>query len=150
MRRVLAVHTLWPAPERHGSVTLAFDQRHRRRVVMTDDAGAEFLLDLPSAAHLRDGDGLELEGGGFLQVIAAAEPVAEVTCGGAAALARVAWHVGNRHVPVQILDGGTLLVPDDHVLIAMLEGLGAGVTRVTRPFQPETGAYDRGGHHHHH
>jgi urease accessory protein len=146
MRRAIAVHTHWPAAERCGSVTLPFDQRHRRRVAMTADDGTEFLLDLPSAAHLRDGDGLELEGGGFLQVIAAAEPVAEVACDGPAALARVAWHVGNRHMPVQVLDGGTLLVPDDHVLAHMLEGLGATVRRLTRPFQPETGAYERHGH----
>lgn len=149
MRRAHAVHTDWPAEAEVSTVTLTFDARHRRRIVMTDDQGESFLLDLPNAVQLKDGDGLELEAGGFVRVCAALEPVAEVTCSSPAELARVAWHVGNRHTPVQVLDSGKLLVSDDHVLVEMLEGLGATVRRTEAPFQPEGGAYARGHSHGH-
>lgn len=158
MRRAIARHAHWPADQRRASVTLAFDQRHRRRVMMEDDDGRPFLLDLTRAAHLADGDGLELDCGGFIAVIAAPEPVADLTAADPVALARLAWHVGNRHVPVQVLAQGALRVPDDPVLLDMASGLGARVTRKMAPFQPEPGAYDRDGadgghhdpHHHHH
>lgn len=137
---------LWPADQAVATVTLSFHDRHRRRIRMIDDAGGEFLLDLPQATHLNDGDGLALEGGGFLLVKAAEEAVADVGCGSPEALARIAWHVGNRHMPVQVLEGGILRVPDDHVLVAMLQGLGAQVVRRRAPFAPEAGAYH--GHDH--
>jgi urease accessory protein len=133
-------------------VTLAFDERHRRRLRMTDDAGEPFLLDLAKAVVLADGDGLALDGNGYIRVRAAAEPVADVAAATAAETARLAWHIGNRHTPVQVLADGTLRIRDDHVLVAMLEGLGATVTRHVASFTPEPGAYaasgDGNGHDH--
>ena len=125
-----------------GSVTLSAHQRHRRRILMTDDGGQDFLLDLGSAAQLRDGDGLALEGGGIIRVVAALEDVADITAATPEQAARLAWHVGNRHAPVQILPGGGLRVEAEPVLLAMVRGLGAEVTERRAPFQPEPGAYD--------
>lgn len=138
-------------PERQvGTVTLPYTDRHRRRIVLSDDAGADFLLDLPEAVPIADGDGLELENGGVIHVIAAPEDVADVTCRSPTHLARVAWHLGNRHLAVQILADGRLRIVWDHVIAAMLEGLGATVERRHAAFQPETGAYAGGGHGHAH
>jgi len=128
------------------TVTLALDDRHRRRICLTDDAGEAFLLDLAEAALMGDGDGLKLEGGGFIRVVAADESVADVHGSSPAHTARLAWHIGNRHAPVEVLADGGLRIRDDHVLIAMLEGLGARVVRRRAPFSPEPGAYARNGH----
>jgi urease accessory protein len=142
MRRATTVHPAgsWPAEQSVGSITLAYDDRHRRRLLMQDDAGAAFMLDLPSATLLADGDGLALEDGTFIRVIAAEEEVAELHCPCPEELARIAWHIGNRHMAVQIIPGG-LRLPWDHVLVEMLEGLGAKVERRRAPFHPEGGAY---------
>jgi urease accessory protein len=142
MRRAFAVRPSgqWPAPQQVGRITLAFDDRHRRRLLMTDDGGEAFMLDLPHAVLLADGDGLELEGGGFIQVVAAEEDMAELHCATPEELARIAWHIGNRHMAVQIIPGG-LRLPWDHVLVEMLEGLGAKVEKCRAPFHPEGGAY---------
>ena len=152
MRRVTTVLSAgnWPADAAVGEVTLAFDQRHRRRIRMTDDAGEPFLLDLAKAVVLADGDGLALDGDGFIRVRAAAEPVADVRAETAAETARLAWHIGNRHTTMQVLADGTLRIHDDHVLVAMLEGLGAFVTRRLAPFTPEPGAYAGAGDGHGH
>jgi len=107
---------------------------------LDDDAGAPFLLDLPEATALADGDGLALDGGGFIRVRAAPEAVLEVRGRDAAHTARLAWHIGNRHVPLQVLADGALRIRDDHVLAAMLEGLGAALERKSAPFAPEPGA----------
>lgn len=128
-----------------GSVTLTAHDRHRRRIRMEDDGGAEFLLDLPNAAYLRDGDGLMLGDGDIIAVRAAVEAVADLHAPTPEQGSRLAWHVGNRHVPVQVLAGGGLRIQDDGVLIAMAEGLGAHVLRHRAPFQPEPGAYDQHG-----
>lgn len=148
----------WPIERRVGSVTLPFADRHRRRIAMTDDGGAPFLLDLPQATLLADGDGLELADGGWIEIKAAAEAVAEIGAADAEALVRIAWHIGNRHAPLQVLPGAGLRILDDHVLVAMVEGLGGRVERKIAPFQAEGGAYDqqggatatRHGHEHHH
>jgi urease accessory protein len=147
VRRATAVASSgnWPADAVVGEVTLAFDQRHRRRIRMTDDAGEPFLLDLAKAVVLADGDGLAVDGDGYIRVRAAAEPVADVGAATAAETARLAWHIGNRHTPVQVLGDGTLRIRDDHVLVAMLEGLGATVTRRLASFTPEPGAYAAAG-----
>lgn len=152
MRRATAVLSAgnWPADAAVGEVTLAFDQRHRRRFRMTDDTGKPFLLDLARTVILADGDGLALDGNGVIRVRAAAEPVADVRAETAAETARLAWHIGNRHTPVQVLDDGTLRIRDDHVLVAMLEGLGAFVSLRQAPFSPEPGAYAGDGHGHDH
>jgi urease accessory protein len=148
MRHAISVHPAgsWPEAAAGGSITLAYCDRHRRRVRMLDDAGGEFLLDLANPVLLAEGDGLELAEGGWIRVRAAEEDVAEVSCLSPEALARIAWHIGNRHMPVQILPGGVLRLPDDHVLVAMIVGQGVQVERRHAPFHPEAGAYDSSGH----
>lgn len=141
----VALHEHWPAARRRGTVTLDWDHRHRRRLQLTCDDGAQVLLDLSEAVALRDGDGLVLDDGGVIEVRAAAEPVCDVYAG-ATSLTRLAWHLGNRHLPVEIR-GDCLRIRDDHVIAAMLEGLGARIERLRAPFSPEGGAY--AGHHDH-
>lgn len=136
------------APAPCDSVALDWDGRHRRRLAMETAGGLSFLLDLPRAAALRAGDRLVLEDGRAIAVEAKAEPLAAVTADGAAALVRIAWHLGNRHLPTQ-LDGETLLVRRDHVIEAMVAGLGGRVVHVERPFDPEGGAYGHGHAHAH-
>lgn len=156
MRRVTEVLPAgsWLAKRQTATVTLPCTERHRRRIVMRDDAGAEFLLDLREAVHLADGDGLALEDGGVVRVTAAEEFVAEARCTDPLHLARVAWHLGNRHQPVQMLADGGIRFPHDHVIEAMVAGLGAEVSHCRAPFQPERGAYagggESGGHSHSH
>jgi urease accessory protein len=87
-----------------------------------------------------DGDGLALDDGGFIAVKAAPEPVVEIRYKDAEIAARIAWHIGNRHTPLQVLAEGRLRIRDDHVLVAMVEGLGAEVARLSAPFEPEGGA----------
>lgn len=140
----------WPRAAEAATVTLAFDDRHKRRFRLRDDSGEVFLLDLPSAVLLGDGDGLALEDGRYVRVVAAPEPVADLPCATKTEAARLAWHIGNRHVPLQVLEDGGLRIRDDHVLVAMLEGLGATVRRHTAPFAPEGGAYAEAGHAHAH
>lgn len=131
------------------TVTLDYDARWRRRAMLRDDAGGAFLLDLPEAADLRDGDLLALDDGGVLAVAAAPEPLAAVAAPTPTQLARLAWHLGNRHLPVAV-EPHRLLIRRDHVVEAMLAGLGAAVTHVEAPFTPEGGAYGRGRTHAHH
>lgn len=121
-------------------VTLDFDHRHRRRLALAGDGGLAFLLELPQARALHDGDGLLLDDGRTVAVRAAPEAVADIACDAPAALVRIAWHLGNRHLPVQVLADG-LRIRDDHVIVAMVEGLGARITRRRAPFDPEAGAY---------
>lgn len=140
----------WNAAGQVDQVTLAFDDRHRRRIRLETDAGAAMLLDLPRAVALADGDGLELgDGGGWVRVAAAPEPVMEVRASSRHHLLRLAWHIGNRHLPAQISESAILLRPD-HVIADMLRGLGATVTETVLPFQPEGGAYAGHGHSHEH
>jgi urease accessory protein len=130
---------------------LDFDQRHRRRVTMSGEGGLPFLLDLAETARLRHGDALVLEDGRRIAVVAAAEPLAEIRCSDIHHLVRVAWHLGNRHLPTMI-DGERLLIRRDHVIEDMARGLGASVAHVEAPFEPEGGAYAGSGHgnHDHH
>ena len=130
----------WGAARPIDRVTLASDDRHRRRLVMTGEAGTRFLLDLPQAARLRDGDGLVLDDGSIVRVVGKPEPLVEIEAPDAAARLRIAWHIGNRHVPAE-LDGTRILIRDDHVIVAMVEGLGGHVRHVRAPFTPEGGAY---------
>jgi urease accessory protein len=121
-------------------VVLAADDRHRRRLVMTGEAGTRFLLDLPHAAMLRDGDGLVLDDGSIVRVVGKPEPLVEIASASEPDGLRIAWHLGNRHVEVQVM-GDKLRIRRDHVLEAMLRGLGATLTPVEAPFDPEQGAY---------
>jgi urease accessory protein len=126
------------------TVVLDFDDRHRRRMVMTGTRGLEFLLDLENAVALRGGDALVLEDGRLVEVVAAAEPLAEIRCNDPQHLVRVAWHLGNRHLPTQITARG-LRIRRDHVIEAMVKGLGARIIEIEAPFDPEGGAYAGGG-----
>ena len=137
----------WPQEESVGSVTLAFDDRHRRRIRFATDQGEPVLLNLMKPQPLAAGDGLAFEDAGWLEVRAAAEDVLEVAARDPGHLARLAWHLGNRHLPTEILAEGRLRIRYDHVIEEMLNHLGAEVTRARAPFQPEGGAY--AGHHRH-
>lgn len=121
-------------------VALDYDDRHRRRVAMTATKGTAFLLDLPGNVSLHGGDALVLEDGRLIEVIAAPEPLLEIRCADARHLARLAWHLGNRHLPAQMLDK-TVRIRRDHVIADMAIGLGACVIEVEAPFDPEGGAY---------
>jgi urease accessory protein len=125
------------------SVVLDFDERHRRRVAMTGVRGLGFLLDLAEAVALRAGDGLRLEDGRVVEVVAAPEPLAEIRAADAAALTRIAWHFGNRHLPTELLRK-SLRIRRDPVIEEMARGLGAQVVAIEAPFNPEGGAYVRG------
>jgi urease accessory protein len=127
-------------------VTLDAQDRHRRRVVLTGERGTRFLLDLPQAMALHDGDGLLLDDGGIVRVAGRPEPLTEIAAANPRELARLAWHVGNRHLDVQIV-GERLRIRRDHVIEEMLRGLGARLAPVEAPFDPEHGAY---GHRHSH
>jgi urease accessory protein len=131
------------------TVELDFEARHRRRIALRGLRGLEFLLDLPDAIRLRNGDGLVLEDGRIVLVKAMREPLAEITAAGPTELARLAWHLGNRHLPVQALDG-RLRIRHDHVIEDMVRGLGATVAEITAAFEPEGGAYDAHRHEHEH
>jgi urease accessory protein len=139
----------WPEDQLRDTVTVDFDDRFRRRRLYTGEGGLAFLLDLPEAQVLKDGDGLALATGGFVRVRAAAETLVEVTAATPQHLLRLAWHLGNRHLPAEIADG-RILIRDDHVIVAMLQGLGATVRHVEAPFNPEGGAYGEHGHAHGH
>jgi len=131
------------------TVLLGYDDRYRRRMAMTGTGGLSFVLDMASASVLADGDALVLSDGRLVAVKAAAEPLLEITCADPVHLARIAWHLGNRHLPTQI-DGTRILIREDHVIADMVRGLGADVKHVDAPFTPEGGAYAGGGHHHLH
>ncbi|MGE0259019.1 MAG: urease accessory protein UreE [Alphaproteobacteria bacterium] len=147
MRRAIAVHTRghWPDEAAIDTVTLTFLDRHRRRIRLVADSGTPFLLDLARAQRMNDGDGLELDNGTYIRVRAAAEPVIEIAAG-PAELLRIAWHLGNRHLPLQALDD-RLRIRADHVIAALIEGLGGRVTWRDVPFDPEIGAYAAGHSH---
>ena len=130
----------WRQEEARGTVTLAYDDRHRRRLALATDEGEPFLLDLPEARILEEGDGIALSDGTWLRVKAAREKLLAVTAADPRLLLRLAWHIGNRHLAAAI-DERRILIREDHVIAAMLEGLGAKVERVEAPFTPEGGAY---------
>jgi urease accessory protein len=131
----------WLSTLESGTVTLVYADRCRRRVRLLDDAGAPFLLDLARPARLADGDGLVLADGTVIRVVAKPEPLIEATATDSKHMARLAWHVGNRHVAAQIVDERCLRIAHDAVLEQMLRGLGAETRTVTAPFHPEGGAY---------
>ena len=125
-------------------------ERHRRRIVLTGEGGTSFLLDLPHATMLRDGDGLVLEDGSIVRVAGKREPLVEITAENSSDLARLAWHIGNRHTDVQIV-GDRLRIRRDHVVEELLRRLGAQLSLIEAPFDPERGAYSeqhRHGHYH--
>ncbi|MBT9385579.1 urease accessory protein UreE [Pseudooceanicola sp. CBS1P-1] len=126
-------------------VTLDYEQRFVRRKGLTTDAGEKILVDLVQTISLDEGDALQLEDGRLVGILAAAEPLYHVT---GPELARLAWHVGNRHTPCQIATDH-LLIREDRVIGEMLVHLGAHLHRVSAPFLPEGGAYGHGRTHAH-
>jgi urease accessory protein len=131
------------------SVVLRYDDRHRRRLAMQGTKGLAFVLDLTKAESLRGGDALVLEDGRLVEVVAAPEPLLEIRCTDPLHLARLAWHLGNRHVPAQLLTK-SLRVRRDHVIAVLAVQLGARVIEIEAPFDPEGGAYAPAPHHHQH
>jgi urease accessory protein len=129
----------WAQPA-SDTVVLDFDDRHRRRMAMTGTRGLAFLLDLEAAVALRGGDALVLEDGRLVEVVAAPEPLLEIRGSDPFHLVRLAWHLGNRHLPTQIM-GKALRIRRDHVIEEMVKGLGARVMEIEAPFDPEGGAY---------
>ena len=139
----------WPKENASGTLTLDFDARHRRRIRLTADEGEDILLDLPKAIAMGDGDGLQLEDGRWLMVQAAMEHIVEIRHKDPNQLVRLAWHLGNRHLPTEIRNQ-VLRIRPDHVIENMLRGFGADLVKVQAPFQPEGGAYSGDNHHHKH
>ena len=142
----------WDEASAADAVVLDFDGRHRRRLMMAGETGLAFLLDLPKATALRDGDGLVLHDGAVVRVKAAPERLIEIAAPDLAALVRIAWHLGNRHLPTQLMDE-RLRIRDDHVIKEMVEGLGGIAKPIEAPFDPEGGAFGHGAvadHHHGH
>jgi len=129
------------------TVVLDFDDRHRRRMAMRGTRGLEFLLDLENAVALRGGDALVLDDGRLIEVVAAPEPLLEIRGIDPQHLVRLGWHLGNRHLPTQIMPKG-LRIRRDHVIEAMVRGLGARVVEIEAPFDPEGGAYAHAVHDH--
>jgi urease accessory protein len=148
MRRASEIRTAgtWNAAAAIDSVVLDADERHRRRIALTGEGGTAFLLDLPHATALKDGDGLVLEDGAIVRVAGKAEPLVEIAAASPQELARLAWHIGNRHIDLQVV-GDRLRIRRDHVLEDMLRGLGAHLTPIEAPFDPEGGAYSHHGGH---
>jgi urease accessory protein len=151
MRRAVAVHPRgrWPQEQAADTATLAYIDRHRRRIRLATDSGTTFLLDLARAYHLADGDGLELDDGSYVGVRAAPEPVLEIEAADAASLLRIAWHLGNRHLPLQVV-GERLRIREDHVIGEMVTGLGGRTSRLEATFDPEIGAYAGAAQRHEH
>jgi urease accessory protein len=138
----------WNAATAADRVVLDAGDRHRRRIVLTGERGTSVLLDLSKPVTLMDGDGLVLDDGRIVQVVGQAEPLVELLARTPLQFLRLAWHLGNRHTDVQIASD-RLRIRRDHVLEEMAAGLGATVTCIEAPFDPEVGApYGHDGHHH--
>jgi urease accessory protein len=149
MKRGLAVRRAgdWAPVTAIDRVVLDAGDRQRRRIVLTGERGTTFLLDLERPATLKDGDGLVLDDGAIVAVIGRPEPLLELRARTALQFVRLAWHLGNRHADVQIV-GDRLRFRHDHVLEDMAVGLGASVTSVEAPFDPESGSDHDSGHGH--
>jgi urease accessory protein len=139
----------WDAARAVDRVLIDFDRRHRRRILLATEGGMEVLLDLPQTARLRHGDGLVLDDGGVVEVCARPERLLEIHAHEEGELVRIAWHLGNRHLPVQLL-GDRIRIRADHVIEEMVEGLGGHADTIEAPFDPEAGAYAGRHQHHHH
>lgn len=132
-----------------GTATLDYEGRFLRRRRIRTDQGTDLFVDLPETVSLNAGDAFETTEGKLITVTAAAEPLLEI-CATGDDLARLAWHVGNRHTPAQV-ESGRLLIRHDHIMGDMLVRLGATIRETIAPFNPEGGAYGHGrthGHHH--
>jgi urease accessory protein len=141
MHRVAAVKSAgqWSIAAASDRVVLDAGDRNRRRIVLTGEKGTEFLLDFEKPVTLRDGDGLVLDDGTIVLVAGQPEPLIEISTHSALDIARLAWHLGNRHTDVHVI-GDKLRIRRDHVLEDMLRGLGAHIHTIEAPFDPEPGA----------
>jgi urease accessory protein len=151
MHRVTSIKPAseWSSPSASDRVTLDAGDRNRRRIVLTGEQGTQFMLDFPAPVSLRDGDGLVLDDGSIIAVAGAPEQLIEVSAHNALETVRLAWHLGNRHTDVQIV-GDKIRLRRDHVLEDMLRGLGAHVSPVEAPFDPEPASpHGHHGHEHH-
>lgn len=137
----------WDVAVAVDKVSIDYDRRYRRRILLRTDGGNDVMLDLKQAVRLRHGDGLRLEDGGIVQVLARPEKLLEIHAHSDAELVRIAWHLGNRHLPVQLIRD-RIRIREDHVIAEMVELLGGHAEAIEAPFDPESGAY-AGGHHHH-
>jgi urease accessory protein len=151
MKRAREVKTAgdWDGGGAVDMISLDAHERHCRRVVLMGEGGTRFLLDLPQATALHDGDGLVLDDGTIVRVVGRPEALVEIAAANGHDLARLAWHIGNRHVDVQIV-GERMRIRRDHVIEEMLHGLGAQLSPIAAPFDPEHGAYDQHSHGHSH
>ena len=151
MHRVTAIKPAgeWNAAAACDRVVLDAVDRLRRRIVLTGERGTTFLLDLAKPAALRDGDGLALDDGTLVAVAGESEPLLEIAAANPLDTVRLAWHLGNRHTDVQIV-GGKIRIRHDPVLEDMLRGLGAALTPLDAPFDPEAGALAPHEHEHGH
>lgn len=131
------------------SVTLPIDLRVKSRVRVTLDDGREAGLFLPRGQVLRGGDVLQSDSGLYVQVIAAPELVSTVTATDTLLLMKAAYHLGNRHVPLQV-EPDFLRYRHDHTLDDMVQQMGLNVSVRRCPFEPEAGAYQQAPHQHHH
>lgn len=139
----------WDAARESDRIIADHDQRHRRRLLLRTQSGNELLLDLPRAQHLRDGDAIACDDGGVVRIVSSPERLLEITAESPRALLRLAWHLGNRHLPTS-LTAQCLLIREDHVIADMVRGLGGSVRAIEAAFDPETGAYDAPAHHREH
>ena len=137
----------WDVAVAVDKVSIDYDRRYRRRILLRTDGGNDVMLDLKQAVRLRHGDGLRLEDGGIVQVLARPEKLLEIHAHSDAEMVRIAWHLGNRHLPVQLIRD-RIRIREDHVIAEMVELLGGHAEAIEAPFDPESGAY-AGGHHHH-
>ncbi len=149
--RATSIHPAgtWIDTEAADRILIDFDRRFRRRYLLETITGTAVLLDLPHAVRLRDGDALALEDGTLIRICARPEPLLRITAHDHAQLMRIAWHLGNRHLPVQFA-GSSILIRADHVIADMVAGLGGHAHPIDAPFDPEPGAYAAAPHHHHH
>jgi urease accessory protein len=135
---MIRVASIKPAGEWTGqsadTITLDREDRHRRRAAMTGANGLSFLLDEANAVHLHHGDGLVLEDGRIIEVLAEPEDLVEIHAENTAHLVKIAWHLGNRHLPTQLM-GDTLRIRRDHVIEDMVEKARRQADRLERPFR---------------
>ena len=151
MKRVSAINPAgdWAVASAIDRVVLDACDRNRRRIVLKGEQGTQFMLDFEKPVSLRDGDGLVLDDGTTVLVAGEPEKLIEVCAGSALDAVRLAWHLGNRHTDVQIVDD-KLRIRRDHVLEDMLAGLGAHLAPLDAPFDPEAAAPHEHGHDHAH
>ncbi|MFN2331177.1 MAG: urease accessory protein UreE [Halomonas sp.] len=134
------------------SLTLPYERRVLGRLKAVSDSGRELGLFLDRGPVLRDGEGLRAEGGEIVRIRAAVEPVVTARVASGLPLARLAYHLGNRHVQLALGEdarGGFVRFPPDHVLEALAERLGAVLEHHAATFDPEPGAYQQAGGHSH-